>query len=248
MPHVSIIDPRTGEQLYSWGPSINTSSFSSELINFLFNNQWDLSNSNLPSSSKPETGPNSLTEEESLRAAINASLNNNINYYQSNSDLFVNDINDSDYLDSDVDSFSSDYGSKNRLQNEIVISDYDSEESDEHENISVESHSKRKHTIINESLPSTSIGIDVLKSLNNDHVSTSISSDKSDDLGYTSNEENADDSDGLQNSFDLIPAIDHPDKPISSETTRVQFRYPDGKKTVKTFNKSDRVLLIFQFA
>ncbi|OMJ29912.1 UBX domain-containing protein 7 [Smittium culicis] len=248
MPHVSIIDPRTGEQLYSWGPSINTSSFSSELINFLFNNQWNLPNSNLPSSSKLETDPSSLTEEESLRSAINASLNNNINYYQSNSDLFVNDINDSDYLDSDVDSFSSDYGSKNRLQDEIVISDYDSDESYEHEKILVESHPTRKATTINESLSSTSIDIDMLKSLNNNHVSTPISSDKCDDLGYTNNGENTDDSDSLQNSFDLIPAIDHPDKPISSETTRVQFRYPDGKKTVKIFNKSDRVLHIFQFA
>jgi hypothetical protein len=44
-----------------------------------------------------------------------------------------------------------------------------------------------------------------------------------------------------------IKALETPEPKSGPETTRIQFRLPDGQRIVRNFAKSDKVLSVFQF-
>lgn len=108
-PHVSIIDPRTGEQMKSWPTSIDHNSFCDSVIEFLTDHPSPDGSSDANSMKKlrvKEEHPRTLydqSEDAQMEAAIKASLEETTAKNSSSSKAFLDDDSYTDAIESDTD-------------------------------------------------------------------------------------------------------------------------------------------------
>ncbi|OLY80834.1 UBX domain-containing protein 7 [Smittium mucronatum] len=230
LPHISILDPRT-------------------VINFLYKNPWDHSGNPSTSSILDNSG---LNHPSGSRSNNSNSHNNND---RNNPDIFFDITDDSDYFDSDSESDHNDTNFNTNYESDHnSLSDYGSDDLDSH--IPTDNRSLgRPHIPLSTHSPTIShvysdrprIDIDDINNLSSSPEATDNSEIESISEREYIKKLSENTLNNSNPSFKNVISIDYPDQPISPTTTRIQFRFPDGKRVVKVFKKSDKVYSIFQF-
>ncbi|PVV00275.1 hypothetical protein BB560_005348 [Smittium megazygosporum] len=239
-PHIAIIDPRTGERLKYWGPKIELYSFLEQLVDFVYETPYSGDDAK-PSSSKSRKRRNidfnKMSDEEMLRATIQASIresnNSNLSSSTSNAQTRPYEISSDSggYSQDSVDLLSDGMDVDNYFTDDSVSSTgFDSDNNTFSSTINPNTASSLA-TISDSSVKA----IDDLTAASNTSASSNELSEKLSNLNTNT-------------LIKDIPARNPPEPEISQDATRIQFRYPDGSKKVRRFLKSDSVHTLFEYA
>lgn len=111
-PHISLVDPRTGERIRIWDDVIKPDVFVSQLLEFLLANNLKSSQPlKTDESQTPTKNIDTMTEEEQIRAAIEISMRDQ-NKYKDDESILIDDTDD--YYDDFMDE--NDFGSDKNSQ------------------------------------------------------------------------------------------------------------------------------------
>lgn len=218
-PHISILDPRTGEQLKTWADIPGADVFIEDLIDFLSDYSLDPNHKNpapdLPKQKKTKD-MSLMSEEEQIRYAMKVSLGQDNDSENEGNNFFEEEASDFEEFNPSDD-------------------DYDDDD-DEIEYLgSRESAKPKSNDPVAKNVEETQPAKASLDTSSSDPQPSNQPSEPVEDADLTPEE-----------IFATIPPLDIPQPaPGDKDSTRIQFRLANGTRIVRRFKLSNTVRDIF---